>query len=85
MEVIADSLKNSITVHPPASQQRNPSLEKLSSDIADFNEGLNKANETMDSLVKHQIMTIASFPIKNNTSKMSLPIFVRQRPQRSSI
>jgi hypothetical protein len=69
MEVIVDSLKNSITVQPPASLQRNPALEKLSSDITDLKEGLNKANETMDSLVKHQIMTMALSPIKKQYFK----------------
>jgi hypothetical protein len=32
-------------------------------------EGLNKANETMDSLVKHQIMTMAPSPIKKQYFK----------------
>jgi len=41
----------------------------VSSNIAELKEGIKKANETMDSLLKYQLVTMAPFPIKNEYFK----------------
>ena len=67
METIMESLKDSMstTTHLPTSLQTTKALDNLSSDIPELKEGLKKANDTMDSLVRHQIMMMAPSPIKS--------------------
>jgi hypothetical protein len=67
VETIVESLKDSMstTTHPPTSLQTTKALGNLSSDIAELKEGLKKANDTMESLVRHQIMMMAPSPLKS--------------------
>ena len=61
MDIIVDSVKISIS----QSQPFQTTTGDVSSDIAELKEGIKKANETMDSLLKYQPMTMAPSSIKN--------------------
>jgi len=51
----------------------------VSSNIAELKEGIKKANERMDSLLKYQLMTMAPSPVKNKYFDDVLQIFPRPR------
>ena len=54
-------MKNNISQNQPFQTI----TDDVSSNIAELKEGIKKANETMDALLKYQLMTIAPSPTKN--------------------
>ncbi len=61
MDIIVSSVKYSISQNQPSQTI----TSDISSNIAKPKDGMKKANETMDSLLKYQLMTMVPSPIKN--------------------